>query len=88
MDLENIEGIGPKTKELLKKLNIINTGDLLKFYPYRYDIIKRSDLQNIADGDKIIVDGIIEGQPTVIYINKSLHIKYFKLIVAIIIFLI
>ena len=79
MDLENIEGIGPKTKELLKKLNIINTGDLLKFYPYRYDIIKRSDLQNIADGDKIIVDGIIEGQPTVIYINKSLKKIIFRI---------
>ena len=78
-ELETIEGIGPKTKELLNKIKIYTVEDLLNYYPYRYDIIKRSDLINISDGDKIIIDGIVEGQPTTIYINKSLKKMIFRI---------
>ena len=41
-ELETIEGVGPKTKELLNKIKIYTVEDLLNYYPYRYDIIKRS----------------------------------------------
>ena len=78
-ELETIEGIGPKTKELLNKIKIYTVEDLLNYYPYRYDIIKRSDLSNLSDGDKIIIDGIVEGQPTTIYINKSLKKMIFRI---------
>lgn len=78
-ELETIEGIGPKTKELLNKIKIYTVEDLLNYYPYRYDIIKRSDLSNLSDGDKIIIDGIVEGQPTTIYINKSLKKIIFRI---------
>ena len=79
LELENIEGIGPKTKELLNKLRIYNGDDLLNYYPYRYDIIKRSDISILNDGDKIVMDGIIEGQPTIIYVNKSLKKIIFRI---------
>ena len=79
IELETIEGIGPKTKETLKKLNINYGEDLLEYYPYRYDIIKRSDLHALSDGDHIIIDGIIEGQPTIIYVNKSLKKIIFRI---------
>ena len=79
LELENIEGVGPKTKELLNKIKIYSVSDLLYYYPYRYDIIKRSDLSNLDDGDKIIIDGVIEGQPTIIYINKSLKKIIFRI---------
>ena len=78
-ELETIEGVGPKTKELLNKIKIYTVEDLLNYYPYRYDIIKRSDLSNLSDGDKIIIDGIVEGQPTIIYINKSLKKMIFRI---------
>lgn len=78
-ELETIEGIGPKTKELLNKIKIYTVEDLLNYYPYRYDIIKRSYLSNLSDGDKIIIDGIVEGQPTTIYINKSLKKMIFRI---------
>ena len=79
LELESIEGIGPKTKELINKLGIRTGEELLNYYPYRYDIIKRSDMTNIEDGDKIIIDGIIEGQPTIIYISKSLKKIIFRI---------
>lgn len=78
-ELETIEGVGPKTKELLNKIKIYTVEDLLNYYPYRYNIIKRSDLSNLSDGDKIIIDGIVEGQPTTIYINKSLKKMIFRI---------
>lgn len=79
LELENIEGIGPKTKELLNKLKIYSGEDLLNYYPYRYDVLKRSDISILNDGDKIVMDGIIEGQPTIIYINKSLKKIIFRI---------
>ena len=79
LELENIEGIGPKTKELLNKLKIYNGEDLLEYYPYRYDVLKRSDISILNDGDKIVMDGIIEGQPTIIFINKSLKKIIFRI---------
>lgn len=79
LELENIEGIGPKTKELLNKIKIYDGNDLVYYYPYKYDIIKRSDISNLNDGDKIIIDGVIEGQPTVIFISKSLKKMIFRI---------
>lgn len=79
IELESIEGIGPKTKELLNKLKINDANDLIYYYPYRYDVIKRSDMSNLNDGTKVIIDGIIEGQPTVIYINKNLKKIIFRI---------
>ena len=79
IELETIEGIGPKTKELLNKLNINSGEDLLYHYPYRYEVIKRTDMDTVGDGDKIVIDGIIEGQPTIIYVNKSLKKIIFRI---------
>ena len=37
-ELEQIEGIGPKTRELLEKLNIFTIEDLINHYPFRYEV--------------------------------------------------
>lgn len=71
-ELEKIAGIGPKTKELLEKLQIFTIEDLINYYPFRYEILKKSDLLELNNGDKIIIDGVIEGQPTVIYLSHKL----------------
>ena len=78
-ELVEVEGIGPKTKELLEKLNIYTIDDLVNHYPFRYEVLKRSKLEEIKDHDKIIIDGIIEGQPTVIYINPKLKKIIFRI---------
>lgn len=46
MELENIKGIGPKTANILRRLGINNSYDLVTYYPFRYDIIKRTDLND------------------------------------------
>jgi ATP-dependent DNA helicase RecG len=71
-NLTEMKGIGPKGLQLLSKLGIDSKQDLLEFYPFRYNIIKRSDLDHLED-DHIILDGVIETVPKVFYINKKLN---------------
>ncbi len=77
--IEQIAGIGPKTQELLEKLKIYTIEDLIEHYPFRYEVLKRSNLQEIKDGGKIIIDGEVEGQPTVIYISPKLKKIIFRI---------
>jgi len=77
--LENIEGIGPKIKELLEKLQIYTVEDLINHYPFRYEVIKRSNVNELKDGEKITIDGIIEGQPTIIYLSPKLKKIIFRI---------
>jgi len=79
IDLIDIDGVGSKTVELLGKLGINDIDELLHYYPFRYDILKRSDVTNLNDGDKIIIDGIVEGQPTTIFLSNKLKKIIFRI---------
>ena len=79
MELEKIKGIGQAKIKLLNKLNILNQEDLLTYYPFRYDVIKRTDIRNLSNEDKIIIDGIIETNPTVFYFSRKKDKTSFKL---------
>ena len=71
MELVDVVGIGPKTVLELSKLDINNSIDLLYYYPKRYNIIKRSNMDMVNNGDKVIIDGIVEGQPTMIHLSNN-----------------
>ena len=77
--LIDIDGIGPKTCVLLNKLGIYDVNDLINYYPYRYEVLKRSDMNEVSDGSKVIVDGVIEGQPTIINISNNLKKIIFRI---------
>ena len=79
MQLSDIFGIGSKTIKHLNNLGIYNIEDLVTYYPYRYEIIKRSDLNSINDGDKVIIDGIIETIPNVNYYGKRKNSMNFRI---------
>ena len=79
MQLSDIFGIGSKTIKHLNNLGIYNIEDLVTYYPYRYEIIKRSDLNSINDGDKVIIDGIIETIPNVNYYGKRKNSMSFRI---------
>ena len=78
-DLIDIQGIGDKTCELFGKLKIYSQNDLIHYYPYKYDILRRSDISKMEDGDKIIIDGKVEGSPTIIYLNRGLKKIIFRI---------
>ena len=77
--LEEIEGVGPKTKDLLNKLNINDIDDLINYYPRKYNIIKRSEMTNLTNGSKVIIDGLVESRPTVINISMKLKKIVFRI---------
>ena len=77
--LEDIKGIGPRTIKLLNKIGINNSYDLIHYYPFRYDDIKRSNIDSLEQDDKIIIDGVIETIPTLFHFKKNLDKMSFKL---------
>ena len=79
-DLLNIKGIGAKGKTYLNKLGIMDTNDLLTYYPVRYDILKRSDLSSVSEEDRVIIDGKVESIPLILRFNKGLNKMNFRLV--------
>ena len=51
--LEDIKGLGPKNIKLLNKLNILNMDDLINYYPYRFNVYERSDINTLNQDDKL-----------------------------------
>ena len=78
-ELLEINGIGEKTVPLLNRLGIHNKKELITYYPFRYNVLKRSNIDEINDGDKVVIDGIVEGQPTMIYLPKGLKKIIFRI---------
>ena len=74
--LEDIKGIGDKIIKILNKLNIKTKEDLIKYYPFRYNILKKTELN--GDIDKAVVEGVVLNSPYVIYIKKKLDKMNFK----------
>lgn len=76
--LENLQGIGPKTINMLNMMGIYNVLDLLRYYPCRYDILKRSDISNLSSRDRVVTSGVIDGQPTMIFITEKFRKIIFR----------
>ncbi len=73
MNLSDIKGIGPKTLNMLNKLSIYTVNDLIRFYPYRYNIYKPSDITNCNIDDVIVVPAKIISEPKVSYIKRNFN---------------
>lgn len=79
IDLIELEGLGPKTEKLFNKLGINNIEDLITYYPKRYDVIARTDMNMIGNKDKVVIDGIVEGMPTVVQLSGKLKKIIFRI---------
>lgn len=76
--LDEIKGLGVKTKAELNKLNINNIEELLTHYPYRYDFFKPTTLDNYNEKE-IVINGYIETIPKTMYIKRNLNKLTFNL---------
>ena len=73
MDLKLIKNIGPKTENLLNKLNIYTVEDLLTYYPYRYNIIKLKNIDEVIDGEVCFIPATILSACKVFYIRRNFN---------------
>ena len=71
MELINIKGIGPKTLELLNKVNIFSIDDLVRYYPYRYNIYTPSNILDASPEETIVVTGTVTSNANVFYIRRG-----------------
>lgn len=63
MELENLKGIGIKSVKLLNNLGIYSMDDLVRNYPYRFDVLTKRNINNERFYDNFVSDGIVESSP-------------------------
>jgi ATP-dependent DNA helicase RecG len=79
MDIGVLKGVGPKTEKIFNNNGITTTDDLINYFPFRYDVIKRSNINELFQDDKIIIDGIVENRPSIFFFNKKMNKMMFKI---------
>ena len=69
--IREIKGVGEKTAGLFLKLGIETVGDLISYYPVRYETYEAPiPIRETAYRDFAAVQGVITGTPTVRYVKK------------------
>ncbi|WP_246067040.1 ATP-dependent DNA helicase RecG [Paenibacillus koleovorans] len=68
MDLQalpvtSVKGIGPQKAKELEAFGIYSVGQLIEYFPFRYEDYRLRDLADVQDGDKITVEGSISSEP-------------------------
>jgi ATP-dependent DNA helicase RecG len=76
--LDKVKGIGNKGLLLLQKLGINNIDDLISYYPFRYAIFSKTDLNQVGNDDRVVVEGIIESIPTIIRFKGKMNKMTFR----------
>lgn len=80
LDVSKVKGVGPKSLMLLNKIGISTVDDLVTHYPFRYDVLKRSDLKVATEEDKIVIDGKVESVPILLRFKAGLNKLNFRLV--------
>lgn len=78
-DLSKLKGVGLTTIKALEDLNIYNLNDLIMYFPFRHNIIEKTDLSDLSDKQDVIVDGVCESIPTVFFFSRNKNKMTFKL---------
>ncbi len=78
--LNDVKGIGPKSLGLLNKMGIQTIDELVMHYPFRYEYLIRSNLMEIDEDEKVIIDGKIESIPILMRFKAGLNKMNFRLV--------
>lgn len=65
--LQVLPGVGPKSAEKYQKLAITTVGDLLVYYPFRYEDFKDKSVLTLMDGEKAVISGTVVSPAQVQY---------------------
>lgn len=73
MQLKEISGIGPKMIEHLKAINIYNMDDLIRDYPYRFDVLVKRNINDERFFNNFVSDGVVEQNPVVSFFKGRMN---------------
>lgn len=76
--LENLPGIGPKSLKLLNNLGIYNMDDLIRNYPYRFDVLARRNIADKRFHDNFVSDGVVESNAVVSFFKGRMNRLTFR----------
>ncbi|WP_077326121.1 ATP-dependent DNA helicase RecG [Virgibacillus siamensis] len=66
-----IAGVGEKFAEDLSVLKIYTVGDLLNYFPYRYDVFEIKPLSELIHEDKVTIEGKVLHEPSLNFYGKK-----------------
>ncbi|WP_163970702.1 ATP-dependent DNA helicase RecG [Oceanobacillus halotolerans] len=66
-----LKGVGEKLAEDLALINIYTIGDLLFYFPYRYDVVEIKPLRELIHDDKVTIEGRVVHQPSLTFYGKK-----------------
>ncbi|TBL78346.1 ATP-dependent DNA helicase RecG [Paenibacillus thalictri] len=69
--LTDIRGVTEKKREELQELGLHSVGQLIEYYPFRYEDYTLRDLAEVKDGDKITVRGQLASNPQMQMYGRS-----------------
>lgn len=78
MNIESIKGIGEKSIKLLNNLGIYNVDDLIRNYPYRFDVLAKRNIDDKNYYDNFVSDGIIESNAIVSFFKGKMNRLSFR----------
>ncbi|QNQ83868.1 ATP-dependent DNA helicase RecG [Lactobacillus sp. PV037] len=79
LPVTTLKGVGEKTKEQLQSLGINSIYDLLFYFPFRYEALDSTPLQQAIDGQKIVLKGLVVTDPYVSHFGRHKSRLSFKL---------
>lgn len=78
MELENVFKIGEKSLKILNNMGIYSVDDLIRNYPYRFDVLARRNLDDERFFDNMVVDGMVESEPIVSFFKGRMNRLTFR----------
>lgn len=79
MEIQLVHGIGEKTLDYLRKLNLCTINELIEYYPYRYNVLKVIKAKDIVSNQVCTIKGVIDTEPRINYINKNFNRMIFRI---------
>ncbi|MBM4763968.1 ATP-dependent DNA helicase RecG [Bacillus sp. B15-48] len=66
-----VKGIGAEMAESLAEMKIQTIRDLFEYFPYRYEDYQLRDLADVKHEERVTVEGVVQGEPSVMYHGRK-----------------
>ncbi|WP_078430691.1 ATP-dependent DNA helicase RecG [Alkalihalobacterium alkalinitrilicum] len=66
-----LKGVGEETGKQLGNLGIHTVGDLLEYFPFRYEDYRIREIHEVQHDERVTIAGIVHSEPTVRYFGKK-----------------